>query len=138
MSNILEFNINPNSPISVYIQIENLIQFAIVSGMIAPSEALPSVRVLSKELSTNPNTVTKAYRDLEIRGLVQPCRGVGVVVTGNAVKLCKELIQKQSKSHLFDAVSECLVSGFSAKEIRKIVTDVVDSKPLPYTPSGNY
>ena len=91
------------------------------------------MRCLSNELSINPNTVTKAYRDLELRGLVQASRGVGVIVTKNSLSLCKKLMQEQSKSHLDDAVSECLASGFSPKEVRSMVTKVVETKRLPYT-----
>ena len=133
MSNILDYNVNPDSPIPVYVQIENLVQFSIISKKITAGDTLPSVRNLSSELTINPNTVTKAYRDLELRGIVGVSRGVGVIVTDNALSLCKKMIQEQSKAHLLDAVAECLASGYSAKEIRKMVTNVVDSKRLPYT-----
>ena len=137
MSKLLEFKINTNSPIPVYVQIENLVQFSIITGRILPGETLPSVRKLATELSANTNTVTKAYRDLELRGLVETIRGVGVMVANDAVSLCKEFIRQQSKSHLVDAVAECIASGFKAKEIQKMVNSVIQEKRLPYSSSEN-
>ena len=54
MSTILDYNVNLASPIPVYVQIENLVQFSIISGSIKPGEALPSVRSLAVKLSINP------------------------------------------------------------------------------------
>jgi DNA-binding transcriptional regulator YhcF (GntR family) len=75
-------SIDIHSSIAVYQQIENHIQFAIVSGRLKPDERLPTARELSEKLELNPNTVAKAYRDLEVMGLVYTRRGMGVFVNG--------------------------------------------------------
>src|SRR5689334_5145904 len=71
-------SIDIHSTVAVYIQIENHIQFAIASGKLKAGDQLPSVRELSERLNVNPNTVAKAYRDLEVMGLLYTRRGMGV------------------------------------------------------------
>jgi len=129
------FAINVNSPIAVYIQIENQVQFAVASGRLKPGDTLPSVREMSAMLGINPNTVTKAYRDLEILKLVRPRRGVGVTITDMAVKACRDTVPAMVKGHLVDAVAECVAAGISGAEIRKIVAQTVEGRVGPYRPA---
>ena len=103
MANELRFCVDQEGPIAVYIQIENQIQFAIASGSIMQGDPLPSVREMSSMLGLNPNTVTKAYRDLELMGLVKTRRGVGVKVSDAARALCKKRVQDMVKQHLRDS-----------------------------------
>lgn len=130
--NDVNFSIDLDSPIAVYVQIENLVQFAMASGKLAPGDTLPSVRDMSGMLEINPNTVTKAYRDLELMGLVHTRRGVGVTVSEEAPGLCTKRVHKMVKAHLRDAVAECIASGISAADIRKDVKAALDSKATPY------
>jgi len=130
--NDVNFNINLDSPIAVYVQIENLVQFAIASGKLAPGDTLPSVRDMSGMLKINPNTVTKAYRDLELMKLVHTRRGVGVTVAKEAPALCKASVHAMVQSHLRDAVAECIASGISATEVKRFVKDAIDTKAQPY------
>ncbi|MCF6287051.1 MAG: GntR family transcriptional regulator [Candidatus Hydrogenedentes bacterium] len=128
----VKFSINLDSPIAVYVQIENLVQFAMASGKLAPGDTLPSVRDMSAMLEINPNTVTKAYRDLELMQLVHTRRGVGVTVSKAAPGLCKKRIHTMVKAHLRDAVAECVASGISAADIKKGAKEAIDSKASPY------
>lgn len=132
--NDLKFAVNLDSPIAVYVQIENLIQFAIVSGKYKARDTLPSVREMSENLGLNPNTITKAYRDLEIMGVVSTRRGVGVSVTDKALKVCEGRIRPMVTSHLRESVSECLAMGMPATEIRRIVSEAIESDFMPYRP----
>lgn len=135
MSSRFAFSVDLESPIAVYVQIENQILFAITAEEVSKGDTLPSVREMSGMLSVNPNTVTKAYRDLELLGLVNTRRGVGVTVTDKAFKLCKDSTHAMVRNHLRDAVAECLASGFSDGEVRKIVTDAIEKGYKPYTSS---
>ena len=126
------FNINIDSPIAVYVQIENQVQFAIASGRLKPGDTLPSVREMSAMLGVNPNTVTKSYRDLELLGLVHTRRGVGVTVAEKAPKIAHDKTRNMVKGHLTDAVAECVSCGLPAQEVRAIVTETIDSGILPY------
>lgn len=133
MSGELVFSINPDGPIAVYIQIENHIQFAIASGRLKPGESLPSVRELSSRLNVNPNTVTKAFRDLELLGLITTRRGIGVKVANNARGACRKQVHDMVRSHLRDAVGECAAAGLTETQITKLVRDTLKSGYLPYS-----
>ena len=130
------WSINPTSSIAVYIQIENQICFAIVAETIKARESLPSVREMSETLKVNANTVTKAYRDLELKGLVATKRGVGVKVTDKAKKLCKDEVLKMVQAHLCEATGECMASGFSNTKIRQVLSEAINSANPPYTNSN--
>jgi len=68
----------------VYLQIQAQLERRIAAGALAPGDALPSVRALAKQLRINPNTVVRAYRELEFRGLVETRHGEGTFVTKDA------------------------------------------------------
>jgi GntR family transcriptional regulator len=129
------FVMNIESPVAVYTQIENQVQFAIASGRLKPGDALPSVRDMSQKLNVNPNTITKAYRDLELLHLVHTRRGVGVTVSEGAPDLCRESTAQMVREHLTDATAECVAAGVSIAEIRKVVAESISSKALPYQAS---
>ncbi len=132
MSHQAAYSINVDSAIAVYVQIENQVEFAIASGRIKAGDTLPSVREMSSMLNINPNTVTKAYRDLEIRKIVHPRRGVGVIVTEAAFKACRDSVLDTVKNHLVEAVAECVSVGLPSVDIRKLVTQTIDSGVAPY------
>ena len=131
-----EFAVNTDSPIAVYVQIENQVQFAIASGRLKAGDTLPSVREMSALLDVNPNTVTKAYRDLELMQLVVPRRGVGVMVSPTALKACHNRTRNMVLDHLTDAVAECLASGLTVAEVQNKVKECVEAGARPYSASS--
>ena len=74
----------------VYLQIQSQLERRIASGALAPGDALPSVRALAKQLRINPNTVVRAYRELEFRGLVVTRHGEGTFVADGAARKSPE------------------------------------------------
>ena len=130
----LTFVINHDSPIAVYAQLENQVQFAVASGRLKPGDKVPSVREMSTILDTNPNTVTKAYHDLELLQVVQTRRGVGVTITQGAPGLCRASMRALVNSHLTDAVAESRAAGLSREAIIKIVDKAINNKRRPYQP----
>ena len=126
------FSVNLQSAIAVYVQIENQVKFAIASGRLKPDDNLPSVRDLSVVLGVNPNTVAKAYRDLEIMGLVWARRGVGYIVLEDGVAPCREATRSAASAHLREAVRECLACGLSMTQINTAVSDAAASGSSPY------
>ncbi len=137
MANKVEYYANTIGPVSVYVQIENQIQFAIASGKLKPGDCLPSVREMSAMLDVNPNTVTKAYRDLELLQFVNARRGVGVIVTEKAPKIAHEQTLKMVREHLAGAVAECVASGLTAQEVRADVSKAIESGARPYQLAKN-
>lgn len=77
---MIEFHLNPKSGVPIYRQIQDQILYGIASGMLGPGEQLPTVRALAVELSVNPNTVIKAYTELERSGIVTTEQGSGTFV----------------------------------------------------------
>lgn len=124
--------VNPDGPISVYMQIENQVRFAIASGRVKPGQILPSVRDLADDLKVNANTVTKAYRDLELMGLVTARRGIGVTVADDGRANCRKEVEEIVRSHLRDAVAECLAAGLARDKITRVVTETLKEAPPPY------
>lgn len=134
MANEVAFSINVDSPVAVYVQIENQVQFAIASGRLRPGDTLPSVREMSETLDTNANTVTKAYRELELLGLVRTRRGVGVTISDRAPRIARESARAVVQEHLVEAAAEAAACGLGLQEIRAIVTEAVERGIAPYRP----
>jgi DNA-binding transcriptional regulator YhcF (GntR family) len=77
-------DIRPDSPIPIYEQIVAQITFAIASGALDVGAMIPSVRELAQQIVVNPNTVARAYQELERRGVLEARRGCGMAVTSQA------------------------------------------------------
>ena len=75
---LLDLNTADDRPI--YGQIAERVKFAVAGGVLRPGDLVPSVRELSKQLVVNPNTVARAYRDLQTEGLLESVRGMGLQV----------------------------------------------------------
>ena len=80
---LLDLNSADDRPI--YGQIADRVKFAVAGGVLRPGDLVPSVRELSKQLVVNPNTVARAYRDLQTEGLLESVRGMGLQVAEGAV-----------------------------------------------------
>jgi GntR family transcriptional regulator len=74
------FRLNDHSGVPVYRQLIDQIQGAIASGVLRAGDQLPTVRLVAVELAINPNTVLRAYRELEIRGVLDTQQGTGTFV----------------------------------------------------------
>lgn len=133
MQENLKFSVNIDSPIAVYVQIENQIMFAIASKRLMAGDRVPPARDMSSMLDVNTNTVIKAYRDLELMGFVTTRRGVGVTVTDKAYKIAQAKASQLVRSHLREAVGECLAVGMKPVEIRAAVSEAMDQGAVPYT-----
>ena len=81
LAGVIEFRIDRRSGVSTYVQIIQQVQQAMRLGLLNPGDRLPSAREVVEATAVNPNTVLKAYRELERDGLVQARRGLGTFVT---------------------------------------------------------
>jgi GntR family transcriptional regulator len=77
----VQIHISPNDGVPIYLQIVNQVKYLVASGRLAPGEELPPIRVLAEKLLINPNTVARAYRELEIAGIVTKRRTAGTYVS---------------------------------------------------------
>ena len=112
---------------AVYLQIVDYIRKQIVSGEIGSGDKLLSVRELSGVLNVNPNTVQRAYAELERMGLVDTMRNIGREVTGDMdlIKQSKEELAKEYTSEYF---LNMVAMGFTKEEILKNIQKVEEVK----------
>ena len=124
--------INIFSDVAVYLQIENEVQFAIASGKLKAGDQLPSVRELSERVGVNPNTVAKAYRDLEVMDLVYTRRGMGVYINKDAKKRCRARCRERIVARLHEVAQEGKAAGMSKQILKETLTKTYDSNAGPY------
>lgn len=124
--------VNIRSSVAVYEQIENLVRFAVASGRLKVGDQLPSIRELTQQLGLNPNTIAKAYRDLEVLGIVYTRRGMGVYINKGAEVKCRDTVRSQVVRSIHEAVSEAKAAGMSAKEVRGLVEKLYGAVGDPY------
>jgi len=121
------FVIDPRSKAPIYEQLKEQLRWQITMGFLAPDEALPSVRALSGELGINPNTIQKAYREMEQEGLIysQPGRGSFVTpATGeqrrrqqeSQMQLLRGEIRKAKDMGISRAQAEAMVQEIYGKD----------------------
>lgn len=120
--------IDPRSSQPIYEQIVNQIKENIMKGIILPGDQLPSIRQLSSNVLANPNTVSKAYQELERTGVIETVRGRGTFIrTDYEAKVDKE-IMSEIKLSLKKLIIEMHYMGLSKedldKEIEKIYQDL--------------
>lgn len=85
----MQLRISPQDPVPIYQQIVNQVKYLVASGRLAPDEELPPIRTLAEQLVINPNTVARAYRELEQAGIVVKRRTSGTYVSGAASPLAR-------------------------------------------------
>lgn len=110
---------------ALYEQIESTIIKYVANGILAQDEQLPSVRSLARELGINPNTVQRAYNNLESKGIVYKVSGKGVFVSGDSGKI--DEIAKMAEEKLTEAVLNAKNAGISLSEILKTAESVFNS-----------
>lgn len=107
----------------IYGQIADRVRFAVASGLLGPGELVPSVRELAKQLVVNPNTVARAYRDLQAEGLLEAVRGTGLAVSAEAPARCRASRREHVRARLRAAIDEARSSELEASEIESILRE---------------
>ena len=113
----MDFLIDPKSGVPFYRQIIEQVKFAIARGVLATGEQLPTVRQLAVDLSINPNTVTRAYRELEIEGVLDTQQGSGTYVGRKKPRVDELEQQRMLDQILTDMLARASSYGFSIEEL---------------------
>lgn len=121
-------NIDPADGIPIYEQIVRQIKFAAAGGVVRPGELIPSVREVASELAVNPNTVAKAYRQLQIEGVVESVRGRGLQLSGESPEKCREERARLVRLRFRDAIGEARRSRLGNDEIRELIEQELSSE----------
>jgi GntR family transcriptional regulator len=115
------FHVQFGSPIPPYEQIVAQVIFAIASGSLEVGTLLPGIREVGPRIPVHPNTVAKAYQELERLGVIVARRGKGMEVTPEAPDLCKARRQDIIRTRIREALHEAVTSALPPDEIRSLV-----------------
>jgi DNA-binding transcriptional regulator YhcF (GntR family) len=107
----------------IYGQIADRVKFAVAGGVLRAGELVPSVRELSRQLVVNPNTVARAYRDLQAEGLLESVRGMGLQVAEGAAERCRVDRREIVRQRLRRAILEVRQSSMDPAEIAVILRE---------------
>jgi GntR family transcriptional regulator len=113
--------IDAHNGLAVYDQIVRQLKFAVADGALRPGEMIPSVRELARELAINPNTVARAYRQLQDDGVLDVVRGTGLAVASAAQRQCQSERTKLIRIRLRNVLREAAQSGLEPNEIEQIM-----------------
>ena len=111
------FHLDLHSGVPVYRQIIDQVRGAIASGALTVGAQLPTVRQLAVDLTINPNTVVRAYRELELGGLLDTQQGTGTFISAQKIPRAEAERNRQLGQIAADAVSRAGAAGFTIEEL---------------------
>ena len=124
------------SGIPVYLQLVEQVKHAVASGTLAAGDQLPGVRKVAEELLINPNTVVKAWRELEHEGFIEVRHGAGAFVSHSAPGLRRTALIADAQHVVRSMVRDLRDRGLTDAEIRRLiereVTRVQQVTPVPF------
>jgi GntR family transcriptional regulator len=113
----MHIQISLQDGIPIYRQIVNQVKYMAASGQLLPEEELPPIRILAKQLLVTPNTVVKAYRELEVEGVVYKRRGAGTYVSEFMSPLARKERRKILASRVDALLAEARQMDFSFDDV---------------------
>ena len=113
--------IDTNNGIPIYEQICRQVKFAIANGSLLVGEHVPSVREMATQAAVNVNTVARAYRDLQVEGVLVSIRGTGLAIAADALEKCRRSRLEMIRERLRYILREALQNGVSSDEINALV-----------------
>jgi GntR family transcriptional regulator len=111
---------NPSSGVPIYLQLMEQVKHGIETGALRPGEQLPGIRPLAEELVINPNTVAKAYRELEHEGIVEIRHGAGAFVSATARAKKATDALRAGQTLVAGTVEKLRARGVTDEEIRRL------------------
>jgi len=120
------FHVNPSSGVPIYVQIETQVKNAIAAGALKRDQALPSVRKLASDLGINPNTVARAYQELERNGVIATVPGDGTYVAENVPRLLKSEKLRRLQPYAKQLAVEGVQLGLTDEEILSILHEELE------------
>lgn len=119
--------VDPRSGVPIYLQVIEQIKRSVAIGVLGAGEQLPTVKQLALDLTINPNTVAKAYRELERDGVIETSPGRGSFVKSNGVaESTKAAATDVARDALQAAVREAKSVGLSADDVRTLANAAID------------
>jgi GntR family transcriptional regulator len=118
------FHVRPESGEPIYQQLIRQIKHVITAGLLHEGDQLPTVRELASQLVINPNTISRAYRELERDGMIESTRGRGTFVRHRPPQLLKSERSDRLRPFIEQLIAEGLALGFSVGDLR----DEIDAR----------
>ena len=113
------FTVDPRSGVPIYLQLIEQVKRGVALGTLAAGEQLPTVKALALELTVNPNTVARAYRDLERDGVIETSPGRGSFVRNNGTA-SSELRTDVAEPAVDNAIRTAKGLGLDSQELRRL------------------
>jgi GntR family transcriptional regulator len=111
------FHLDAHSGVPVYRQLIDQVQAAVATGSLSSGDQLPTVRQVAVDLAINPNTVSRAYREMEIRGILDTQQGTGTFVAERQTELSKDVRERQLGQLVNEFVSRAGSAGITVNEL---------------------
>ena len=118
---LVQIHISTNDGVPIYLQIVNQVKFLVASGRLAAGEELPPIRGLAEQLLINPNTVARAYRDLEAAGIVEKRRTAGTYVSDQGSPLARKALVKILTERIDALLAEARHMDVSIEDVFKFI-----------------
>jgi GntR family transcriptional regulator len=124
-ANAVNFKLHLESGVPVYRQIIDQVHAARASGAISPGARLPTVRQMAVDLSVNPNTVVRAYRELELTGVITTHQGTGTFLTEVKIERSDAERERKLDQLVGEFVARAGREGFTVKDLRNRLKEFV-------------
>ena len=117
------FQLDLQSGVPVYRQLIDQIQGGLATGSLAPGHQLPTVRQVAVDLAINLNTVLRAYRELEIRGVLETQQGTGTFISHSQIRPDDSERERQLEQLVGEFVARAGAAGFTLQEVAQVLSD---------------
>jgi GntR family transcriptional regulator len=114
---LFRFHLDMKSGVPVYRQIVDQVRGAIAAGSLNAGDQLPTMRQLAVDLAINPNTVVRAYRELEYGGLLETHQGTGTFISDQKIPRAGDERQRQLGQIVSDAIARAGAAGFTIQDV---------------------
>ncbi len=120
------FDVNPRSDVPIYQQLVDGVKKAVARGILAPGDKLPSVRELAGRIAINPNTIAKAYQEMERAGIIETLRGRGSFI---AEVQARSIDREEKKRRMREMLEKVLVEAYymqmEEEEVLAMVEEII-------------
>jgi len=115
------FDVDPSNGVPIYEQVVRQVVYAVAAEALQAGDLIPSVRELAREPAINPNTVSRAYRQLQDDGVLESVRGTGLAVAAGAMERCRQARVELIRARLQQVLLEARQSRLDPAEFRGLV-----------------
>jgi GntR family transcriptional regulator len=130
------FRLTPSSGVPVYLQLMGQVKHAVETGALQAGDQLPTIRKLAEDLVVNPNTVVRAYRELQHEGVIEVRHGSGAYISESRASSTR--ITRKDRMVVESAVERLSAAGLSEDEIRRLFEHALISLRHGVSKGGNH